>query len=176
MSKMREIADKAYEKGAAAGKGFVGTRLGAVWGGATDVLRTGWNAAVSHISTSETPGSKGVLGIIKDTAIAIKDTLSWSSDRGLLNFSGTSLNPLGTKTWALNPFDRLRRLAAGFTETGTTLIAEGSKLILPERVGLTIEGLSKGISRAAMGVLTGDFGPYMNRAKFTRAAHAPAAA
>jgi hypothetical protein len=157
----KAAADKAYSAGLNAGRGFLSTRLGAITGGAGDIAKTVWEGGKVTLGTAETPGSPGAAGVIKNTASAVWDTLSWGSDRGLLNFSNTSLNPIGGKTWALNPLDKLRRLAAGGVETTSALVAGTGRIILPERAVNVVDGIGKGVARAAIGVATGDFGHYL---------------
>ena len=147
MSKAKEVADKAYSAGLNAGRGFIGTRFGAVKGGAGDILKTGWG------SIEEEQGLGGVLSIVKNTAGAVKDTFSWNSDRGLLN----SINPLGDKPSIFNPFEVGRKLAAGTWETGKEAL--GTTLNVGKN---TVKGISQGVSRAAIGVVTGDYGHYLS--------------
>jgi len=149
MSKVGEIANKAFERGISAGKGFVGTRLGAVWNGTKDILKTGIG------SVEDEKGLLGIGSIIKNTAKQIWDTISWNSDRGLLNFKEVSINPFSDKTFILNPFEPLRRIGAGMVETGGAIV--GTPL---DVIKNTIGGISKGIARATMGIVTGDFGQH----------------
>ncbi len=163
MSKAGDIANKAYERGLSAGKGFIGARLGAVWNGTKDVLGTTLG------SIEDEKGLLGIGSIIRNTAKEIWDTVSWNSDRGLLNFKETSILPFGSKTFILNPFEPLRRMGAGLVETVGTPLGTGVEVIKN-----TIGGISKGIARAAMGIVTGDFGQYYSSGKAPHTA--PAAA
>jgi hypothetical protein len=157
----KATAEKAYAAGLNAGSGFLKSRLNAVTGGVGDIAKTAWEGGKVTLGTGETPGSPGAGGVIANTAGAVWNTISWGSERGLLNFSNTTLNPIGGKTWALNPLDKIRRLAAGGVETTSALVAGTGRIILPERAANVVDGIGKGVSRAAMGVVTGDFGHYL---------------
>lgn len=109
----------------------------------------------STVGWAESQGSKGAIGVAADTAKAVWDTISWNSDRGLLNASTTSLNPLGAKPWIFNPFHHLGKLGAGAGE----VLAEGGGGtigIISARTGNAAKAIIRGGTRMAVGGTMGD--------------------
>lgn len=145
-------------------KGILETRWNALKGGTGDLLRTGWDTAKEYATVERSKGSPSIWGIMKNTARNVRDTLSWNSERGLLNFKNTSLNPFSKeKTFSLNPMVAIRRIAAG-TTLAVSNVMSGMVGLGSDRMGNALEGGIKAVSRAVGGVIAGDYGGYLNSA------------
>ena len=140
---------------------FFSTRWDALKGGAKDLGLTALDTAKEYATVEKSHGSPSIWGIIKGTSKAVWDTLSWKSDRGLLNFKGTSLNPLSKeKSFSLNPMVAIRKIAAG-TTLAISKVMGGTIGLASDRLGNATEGGINAVSRAVGGVVAGDFGGYM---------------
>jgi len=147
--------DKAYSKGKAAGSGFITSRINAVMGGAADIGLSGVRVIPDTLGMKEM-SSPGVLGVMRDTAFAVGHTVA-GSDRSML------WAKKGTRTWGqrINPFDHLRRLAAGATEIAAEGLG-GPVGVISARAGKAVENAIRGAGRISTGWLVGDFKNYLN--------------
>jgi len=142
---------------------FVDPRLKALKEGGKDLGSTAVNTFKEYVTVDKSKGSPSILGIIKGTSKAVWDTISWKSNRGLLNFKGTSLNPFNKeKKFALNPMEGIKKTMAGATLTGSKLLG-GSMGLVSEKLGNAVEEGINATSRMVGGVITGDYGDYMKQ-------------
>lgn len=154
----KEKLDKAFETGKAAGRGFLSSRINAVFGGAKDIAKAGVVFGKDALGKGKEVYSPGILGVIANTAISVKDALI-SDQRGVLNPKKGSINPFNGEGW-LNPFKYMRRLVAGMTEIGAQTIG-GTIGVISGKTGEAVKNVIRGGSRAIGGVILGDYGHYL---------------
>lgn len=160
----KEALRQARESVGSANRGFIGGRINAIFGGAKDVVVAGGKFGINTVGTGHSDGSPGALGVVRDTGSSIIDTLSWNSDRGLLNLSTASLNPLSSeREWMFNPFHHLRKFVAGGTEFAAEVFG-GTIGLISDRVGNLVKNVIRGGSRAVNGVFIGDIGEHLGEA------------
>ncbi len=158
-----EVPASTPQVGGGVVKGFFAKRWNAVKGGGKDVGSTVWDTFKEYTVVDKSKGSPSVWGIIKGTSKAVWDTVSWKSNRGLLNFKGTSLNPLSKeKKFALNPMEGIRKIAAG-TTLAVSKATGGIIGLSSDRLGNAIEGGMNATSRIVGGVIAGDYGDHMKQ-------------
>jgi len=144
--------------------GFFDTRWKALKGGTKDLLNVGADTFKEYVTVEKSKGSPSIWGIIKGTSKAVVDTLSWKSNRGLLNLKGTSLNPLSKeKKFALNPMVAIRKIAAGIT-LAISKVMGGTIGLTSDRLGNATEGGINAVSRAVGGVIAADYEEYLKAA------------
>ncbi|MBD3360284.1 hypothetical protein GF366_00615 [Candidatus Peregrinibacteria bacterium] len=151
--------DRTFEAGKASTKGFIGSRLNSAVGGVKDSIESTAGLVKSTFSEEKSEGTAGVLGVIKETAATVKNTI-FGENTGILNFKNSRLNPFNREGF-LNPFKYARRAAAGTTEIAADAVG-GIVSVVSERIGNTVKGIIRGGSRSIGGLMFGDYGYLMD--------------
>jgi len=143
---------------------FFGSRWNAIKGGAKHLGSTSWNTVKEYTTVERSKGSPSIWGIIKGTSKAVWDTLSWKSNRGLLNVKGTSINPFNKeKPWTFNPMVAIRKIAAGTTLAVSKATGGIIGIVGQEKMGNAVEGITNAVSEAVGGAVLGDYGQYLSQ-------------
>lgn len=128
-----------------------------------DNVNTAWKFASESLLDTKSEGGVGALGILKETALNIWNTVKWGGERSIFNQGTDSWNPF-ERHGKLNPIDKLRRFYSGTVESITNLYGNLVALHSP-RIGNAIRDISSNTLHGIGGLLLGDMDEYREISK-----------